>query len=93
MNSEEYLESFEISQLPFPKGCLGSTWTGCGDDVNDHFRKKSLFFRDTRDHPEHDAKNRLSLPCPSPEKSLAEIDELKNNRPYDPNSCVIIKKF
>ena len=58
-----------------------------------HSTKNSLFFRDTRDHPEHDAKNRLSLPSPSPEKPLAEIDELKNNRPYDPNSCVIIKKF
>ena len=42
-----------------------------------HFRKKSLFFRDTREHPEHDAKNRLSLPSPSPEKLLAEIHELK----------------
>ena len=39
--------------------------------------KKSLFFRDTREHPEHDAKNRLSLPSPSPEKPLAEIHELK----------------
>ena len=65
MNSEEYLESFEISQLPFPKGCLGSTWTGCGDDVNDHFRKKSIIFQDTRDHREHNAKNRLSIPSPS----------------------------
>ena len=42
-----------------------------------HFRKKSLFFRDTREHPEHDAKNRLSSPSPSPEKLLAEIHELK----------------
>ena len=41
------------------------------------FPKKSLFFRDTREHPEHDAKNRLSLPSPSPEKLLAEIHELK----------------
>ena len=49
--------------------------------VTAHFRKKSLFFRDTRDHSEHDAKNRLSLHSPSPEKPLAEIDELKNNRP------------
>ena len=42
-----------------------------------HFRKKTLFFRDTREHPEHDAKNRLSLPSPSPEKPLAKIDDLK----------------
>ena len=48
-----------------------------------HFRKKSLFFRDTREHPEHDAKNRLSLPSPSPEKPLAEIHELKKNRPKE----------
>ena len=45
------------------------------------FSEKILIFRDTRDHPEHDAKNCLSLPSPSSEKPLAEIDELKNNRP------------
>ena len=49
------------------------TWTGYGDDVIDHFRKKSIVFRDTRDHQEHDAKNRLSIPSPSPEKLVAEI--------------------
>ena len=37
-----------------------------------HFRKKMIIFRDTRDHQEHDAKNRLSIPSPSPEESLAE---------------------
>ena len=42
-----------------------------------HFRKKSLFFRDTRDNQELDAKNRLSIPVPSSEKPLAEIHELK----------------
>ena len=45
--------------------------------VIDHLWKKRLIFRDTRDHPEHDAKSRLSLPSPSPEKPLAEIHELK----------------
>ena len=45
--------------------------------VTNHFRKKSIIFRDTRDHQEHDAKNRLSIPGPSPEKSVAEIDQLK----------------
>ena len=45
--------------------------------LTDHFRKKYLFFRDTRDNPEHDAKNRLSIPRPSPEKLMAEIDRLK----------------
>ena len=39
--------------------------------------KKPLFFRDTRDNQEHDAKNRLSLPGPSPEKLMAEIIRLK----------------
>ena len=42
-----------------------------------HFGKKSLFFRDTRDHTEHGAKNRSSLPSPSSEKPLAEIHQLK----------------
>ena len=43
----------------------------------DHFWKKRLFFRDTRDHQEHDTKNRLSIPGPSPEKLMAEIHRLK----------------
>ena len=51
--------------------------------MTDHFRRKSLFFQDTRDHPKHDAKNRLSSPSPGPEKPLAEIDRLKENRPED----------
>ena len=37
-----------------------------------HFRKISLFFGDTRDNQEHGAKNRLSIPAPSPGKLLAE---------------------
>ena len=45
------------------------------------FRKKSLFFLDTRDHQEHDTKNRLSIPGPSPEKRMAEIHELKKTDP------------
>jgi len=63
----------------------GRSWTNrkqsADHHLTDHFRKKSLIFRDTRDHTEHDAKSRLSLPSPSPEKPLAEIDHLKNNRP------------
>ena len=43
--------------------------------------KKTLFFQDTRDNQEHDAKNRLSLFSPSLEKPVAEIDQLKENRP------------
>ena len=46
-----------------------------------HFRKKSLFFWDTRDNQEYDAKTRLLIPRPSPEKFMAEIDRLKENRP------------
>ena len=42
-----------------------------------HFRKKSLFFWDTTDNKEHDTKNRLSIPGPSPEETVAEIDQLK----------------
>ena len=45
--------------------------------VTDHFRKKSLFFRDTRNNQEYDAKNRLSIPGPSPEKLMAEIYSFK----------------
>ena len=56
---------------------LRFTWTGYGDDVIDHFREKSIVFRDTRDHQEHDVKNRLSIPGPSSEKSVAEIAQLK----------------
>ena len=60
---------------------FGFTWTGYGDDVIDHFRKKSIIFRDTTDNQEHDAKNRLLIPGPSSEKPVAEIHQLKNNRP------------
>ena len=41
--------------------------------VTNHFRKKSIIFRDTRDHQEYDAKNRLSIPGLSSEKPLAEV--------------------
>ena len=56
---------------------LRFTWTGYGDDVIDHFRKKSIIFRDTTDNQEHDAKNRLLIPGPSSEKPVAEIAQLK----------------
>ena len=39
--------------------------------------EKSLFFQDTRDHQEHDAKNHLSIPGPSPENLMAEVLSLK----------------
>ena len=47
----------------------------------DHFREESLFFRDTRNYQEHDAKNRLSISGPSREKPVVEIIPLKRNRP------------
>ena len=42
-----------------------------------HFRKKSLFFRDTRDHPEYDTKVRLSISGPSFSEVLAEVESVK----------------
>jgi len=56
---------------------LRFTWTGNGDDVIDHFRKKSIIIRDTTDNQEHDAKKRLLIPGPSSEKPVAEIAQLK----------------
>ena len=35
------------------------TWTGYGDDVIDHFRKKSIIFRDMRTQGKHDTKVRF----------------------------------
>ena len=55
--------------------------------MTDHFRKKSIVFRDTRYHQKDDAKNRLPIPGPSPEKSVAEIDQLKKT---DLSDLVII---
>ena len=42
-----------------------------------HFRKKSIIFRYTREHQEHDTRNRLSISSLSSEKPVAEIDQLK----------------
>jgi len=56
---------------------FGFTWTGYGDDVIDHFRKKSLFFRDAGDSREYDAGGRLSMPGPGPEKLVAEVCSFK----------------
>ena len=39
--------------------------------------RESLFFRDTTDNLEHDAKSRLSIPVPSSEKFMTEIIRLK----------------
>ena len=58
--------------------------------LSDHFRKKLLFFLDTRNNQEHDAKNRLSIPGPSPEKPVAEIIPLKKNRPQRFDNLVIL---
>ena len=53
-----------------------------------HFRKKSLFFRDTRNIQEHDVKGRLSITVNSSEKLLAEIIPLKENRPNE--NCILV---
>ena len=47
--------------------------------VIDHFRTKSIVFRDTRYNQEHDAKVRLSILSPSSEKPKAEIIQLKKS--------------
>ena len=49
----------------------------CDHHVTGHFRKKSIIFRDTTEHKEHNTKNCLSIPSPSSEKPLAENDQLK----------------
>ena len=43
----------------------------------DHFREKSIVFRDTRDSQEHDAKNRLSIPSLSSSEPVAEVESVK----------------
>ena len=45
--------------------------------VTDHFRKKFVFFLETRYNLEHDAKNRLSIPSPSSEEPMAEVESVK----------------
>ena len=83
MNSEVDKDHFDTHIYPFifRKVSPGLYWTNrkqpADHQLIGHFRKKSLFFRDTRDHQEHDTKNRLSVPGPNPEKLMAEIDELK----------------
>ena len=47
--------------------------------VISHFRKKSLFFWDTRDNQEYDAKTRLLIAGPSPEKLMVEIESVKTD--------------
>ena len=59
---------------------MKSKWSADNQLIG-HFGKKPLFFRETRQHQEHDAKVRLSISGPSSEKPVAEIYQLKNNRP------------
>ena len=61
---------------------LRFTWTGYGDDVIGHFRKKSIIFRDMRTQWERDAKVRFRISLPSFEKIDSQIPELKKNWPY-----------
>ena len=51
------------------------TWTGYGDDVIDHFVKKSIIFRDMRTQGKHDAKVRFRISCPKAKKTDSEIYE------------------
>ena len=87
MNSEDDMDYFDTHIDPFinQKGSVGQYKTNrkwsADHHVIGHFRKKTIIFRDTRDHQEHDAKNRLSVPGPSFEEPVAEIHQLKNNRP------------
>ena len=45
--------------------------------MTNDFRKKSIIFRDTRDHQEYDAKTRLSIPSPSSSEPVAEVESVK----------------
>ena len=45
--------------------------------VVDHFRKKSIIFRDMRTQGERNAEVRLSISCPSAEKTDSQIYRLK----------------
>ena len=55
-------------------------WTKFSDHVTKTWpviSEKASFFLDNRDHQEHDAKSRLSIPVPSSQKLMAEIIRLK----------------
>ena len=45
--------------------------------VTGHFRKKSIIFRDMRTQGERNAEVRLSISCPSAEKTDSQIYRLK----------------
>ena len=83
MNSGDDLDHFDTPIYPFLfiKVPPWRSWThrkqSADHHVTDDFWKKSIIFRDTREHQEHDTKNLLSIPGPSSEKLMAEIDELK----------------
>jgi len=59
-----------VENLRFP-------WIGYGDDVIDHFRKKSIIFRDMRTQWEPDTEVRFRISLPSFEKIDSQIPELK----------------
>ena len=88
MNSEGRMDQFDTHIDPFmgvkrPARLYSTNRKRSADNhVIGHFRKMSLFFRDTRNDQEHDVKTRLSIRVPSSEKPLAEIIRLKKNRPY-----------
>ena len=63
-----FIQKCPTTVLDIPEGI---SWSS----ADRSFSKKFLIFHDAK----HDAKNRLSLPSPSPEKPLAEIHQLKKN--------------
>ena len=88
INPEDDLDQFDTHlakflniEVPLRLYKTNRKWSA-DHHVIGHFRTKSLFFWDTRDNQDYDAKNRLLIPGPSPEKLMAEIDRLKENRPY-----------
>ena len=87
MNSEDDMDTFEThldtfidTKVHLRRYKTNQKWSA-DHHVIGQFRKKSLFFWDTRGNQEYTTKNRLLIPGPSPEKLLAEIHRLKNNRP------------
>ena len=83
MNSGDDLDHFDTHIYPFlfTKVPTRRSWThrkqSADHHVTDDFWKKSIIFRDTREHQEHDTKIRLSIPSPSSEKPLAEVLSVK----------------
>ena len=77
---DTHSDTFLNIKVPLRRYTTDRKWSA-DHHVIGQFWKKSLFFWGTRDNQEYDAKNRLLIPGPSPEKLMAEIYRLKENRP------------